>query len=66
MSYKRDLDYYESRLKDRNLLLRAVKMAVADSKGRIDRFYCVPCGGDRITGFTHFFETKTQATIVSA
>ena len=63
MSLKHDLEYYEERLKDRKLLLRAVRVRVPIGK-EIARFYCVPCGGARVTGFTHFFKKESEANLV--
>jgi hypothetical protein len=59
MAYKDDVLYFGERLKDPRLLEQAVKIHLGK-----DRFLCVPCGGDRVTGFTHFFKTKTEASIV--
>lgn len=59
MGFRRTREYFESRLKDKDLLLQAVKVWVG-----YERVLCVPCGGDRVTGFTHFFRTSAEANIV--
>jgi hypothetical protein len=59
MSFKSDKEYYGSRLKNPSLLDRAVKVKVGS-----DRFLCVPCDEERVTGFTHFLKTETEALIV--
>jgi hypothetical protein len=68
MSYKSELDYYEERLIDRNLLVRAIRMEIHSGvlntltgKEIVYRFYCVPCGGDRVTGFSRIFLNKSHA-----
>ena len=59
VTFKSDTRYFTERLKEPELLKHAVKVRI---KG--DRFLCVPCGGSRVTGFTHFFPNNEDAMTV--
>lgn len=59
ISKRHDHRYYKFRLVDQDLLARAVTVRA----GR-ERFLCVPCGGCRRAGITHFLERETHACAV--